>query len=191
MKTKLTIIAFLLLLSVGISAQSIDKTVESIRKRYQDIAEKARGCETDEERGQYGELFMNTLTVNSRNHQWRAVGIHQLSYKFFYAGGDSEKHMYPDRLIFVKTERRESNRNYSEEFLYSDAGVLMFHFQKAENDDQVPAERRVYFSGSKAVRVIEDGKVRDRLTAKDVQTVRDVTRSNARIKDLFIRSIQL
>lgn len=191
MKTKLTIIAFLLLLSVGISAQSIDKTVESIRKRYQDIAEKARGCETDEELGQYGELFMNTLTVNSRNHQWRAVGIHQLSYKFFYAGGDSEKHMYPDRLIFVKTERRESNRNYSEEFLYTDAGVLMFHFQKAENDDQVPAERRVYFSGSKAVRVIEDGKVRDRLTAKDVQTVRDVTRSNARIKDLFIRSIQL
>lgn len=191
MKTKLTIIAFLLLLSVGISAQSIDKTVESIRKRYQDIAEKARGCETDEELGQYGELFMNTLTVNSRNHQWRAVGIHQLSYKFFYAGGDSEKHMYPDRLVFVKTERRESNRNYSEEFLYTDAGVLMFHFQKAENDDQVPAERRVYFSGSKAVRVIEDGKVRDRLTAKDVQTVRDVTRSNARIKDLFIRSIQL
>lgn len=191
MKTKLTIIAFLLLLSVGISAQSIDKTVESIRKRYQDIAEKARDCETDEERGQYGELFMNTLTVNSRNHQWRAVGIHQLSYKFFYAGGDSEKHMYPDRLVFVKTERRESNRNYSEEFLYTDAGVLMFHFQKAENDDQVPAERRVYFSGSKAVRVIEDGKVRDRLTAKDVQTVRDVTRSNARIKDLFIRSIQL
>ena len=99
--------------------------------------------------------------------------------------------MYPDRLVFVKTERRESNRNYSEEFLYTDAGVLMFHFQKAENDDQVPAERRVYFSGSKAVRVIEDGKVRDRLTAKDVQTVRDVTRSNARIKDLFIRSIQL
>ncbi|HQZ95031.1 MAG TPA: hypothetical protein PLP21_01870 [Pyrinomonadaceae bacterium] len=191
MKTKLTIIAFLLLLSAGISAQSVDKTVESIRSRYQVIAEKARGCETDGELGQYGDLVMNTLTINSRNHQWRAVGIHQLTYKFFYAGGDSEKHLYPDRLVFVKTERRESNRNYSEEFFYSDAGVLMFYFQKAENDDQVPAERRVYFSGSKAVRVIEDGKLRDRLTANDLKTVRDVTASNASIKDLFIRSIKL
>ncbi|MEQ1607190.1 MAG: hypothetical protein ABL999_20195 [Pyrinomonadaceae bacterium] len=191
MKTKITAVTFLLFLAVSISAQAVDKTVDSIRKRYEDIAEKARLCETDDDRGQYGELFMNTLAVNSRNHQWRAVGIHQLTYKFFYTGGDSEKHMYPDRLVFVKTERHESNRTYNEEFLYSEVGVLMFYFQRAENDDQVPAERRVYFAGARAIRVVEDGKVRDRPTAKDLKTVREVAAANSGIKDIFTRSIKL
>ena len=191
MNTRITTIAFLFLLALGVSAQSVERSVESIRKRYEDIAEKARLCESDDDRGQFGELVINTLTVNSRNHQWRAVGIHQLMYKFFYTGGDSETHLYPDHLVFVKTERRESNRMYNEEFLYSDAGVLMFYFQRAENDDQVPAERRVYFAGAKAVRVVEDGKTRDRLTAKDVRTIREVGASNVGIKDLFNRSIKL
>ena len=191
MKTKLTIIAFLLLLAVGVSAQSVNTTVESIRKRYEDIAEKARLCKTDDDQGQYGELVMNTIVVNSRNHQWRAVGIHQLTYDFYYAGGDSEKHMYPDQLVFVKIERRESNRTYSEEFLYTDSGSLMFYFQRAENDDQVPAERRIYFSGLKAIRMVEDGKTRDRLNVKDNKAVRYVNASNVVIKDLFDRSIKL
>ncbi|MFT3743946.1 MAG: hypothetical protein QM785_06580 [Pyrinomonadaceae bacterium] len=191
MRSHLMRIAVLLLLAIGVSAQSVDKNVESIRKRYEDIAEKARLCETDDDRGEYGELFMNTLAVNSRNHQWRAVGIHQITYKFFYTGGDSEQHMYPDRLVFVKTERRESNRNYFEEFLYSDAGVLLFYFQRAENDDQVPAERRVYFAGTKAVRVAEDGKTRDRLTAADLKTVREVSAVSSKVRDMFIRSINL
>lgn len=191
MKTKLTTLAFLLLLAIGVSAQSVDKTVESIRKRYGDIAEKARLCESDDDRGEFGELVMNTLTVNSRNHQWRAVGIHQLTYKFFYAGGDSEQHMFPDKLVFVKTERRESNRNYFEEFLYSDSGVLLFYFQRAENDDQVPAERRIYFAGAKAVRIVEDGKTRERFTVKDAAAIREVRAASLKIADLFARSIKL
>lgn len=191
MKTKIVSITFLLLFAIGVSAQSVDKTVESIRKRYGDIAEKARLSETDDDRGEYGELFMNTLTVNSRNHQWRAVGIHQLTYKFFYAGGDSEQHMFPDKLVFVKTERRESNRNYFEEFLYSDAGVLLFYFQRAENDDQVPAERRVYFAGAKAIRIVEDGMTRERFTAKDAAAIRDVRAASAKAMDVFVRSIKL
>ncbi len=192
MKKQLILSLLLFLLSgLAISAQSTDKTVESINKRNTDIAAKAEACETDGDQGEFGELVMNTLTINSRNHQWRAIGRYVKNYKFFYKGGNSEEHMYPDQLVFVKVERKESNRNYTEEYLYSDKGVLMFYLQKAENDDQVPVERRVYFSGTKAIRVVEDSKSRDRLTAKDAATAKAVTAASTKIKDLFLRSIKL
>lgn len=166
-----------------------EKTVDSIRIRYNDIVEKARLCETDDDRGEYGDLVMNTLEVNARHHQWRAVGVYGQVFKFFYKGGDSEEHLYPDQLVLVKVERRVSARTYNEEYMFSDAGVLMFYFQKAEGDDQLPGERRVYFFGGKAFRVIEDGKTRDRLNAKDLANVKEIASSATKLKTMFKTSI--
>lgn len=181
-----------LLSIIGISAQSSDKSVESINKRYAEISAKAKACETDDDQGQYGELFMNTLTINSRNHQWRAVGIYGQTFKFFYrAVENDEKRLYPDQLVFVKVERAHSNRTYAEEYLYSDAGVLMFYSQKAENDDEVPSDRRVYFSGAKAIRIIEDSKSRDRLNVKDATIVKAINTESLKISDMFLRSLKL
>lgn len=187
MKSKILLIAILLLAANAGFAQS----VEAIQKRYADIAEKARLCETDDDQGEYGELVMNTLAINSRRHQWRAVGIYGQTYKFFYKGSDSERHLYPDQLVFVKAERRVSDRTYDEEFLFSDAGVLMFYFQKAENDNRAPAERRIYFSGGKEIRVVEDQKTRNRMTAKDVAIAKEILSQSRDIKDIFKLSIKL
>lgn len=183
-------ILLIVILFLTINA-AFGQTVDAIKKRYAEIAEKARLCETDDEQGQYGELVMNTLAINSRNHQWRAVGIYQPTYKFFYRGGDSERHLYPDQLVFVKSERRVSNRTYNEEFLFSDVGVLMFYYQASQNDDQVPAERRVYFTGGRAIRIIEDQTTRSRLTAKDLTVAKEILSQSRNIKDLFNRSIKL
>ncbi|CAN5397615.1 hypothetical protein BH10ACI2_BH10ACI2_02080 [soil metagenome] len=191
MKKQILYISILLTSCTSLFAQTTDKTVEKIRTYYSDITEKARLAETDDDRGQYGDLVMNELVINKRNHQWRAVGIYNLDYKFFYHGGDSEQHMYPDQLVKAVVEKKISNRNYTEEYLFSDAGVLMFYFQKAENDDQIPAERRVYFSGLGAVRVVEDSKTRDKLTAKDAATIREITESSRKIKEIFSKSIKL
>ncbi len=191
-KQLITNVILFLLLATGISAQSIDKTVESINKRYAEISAKAKACETDDDQGEYGELFMNTLMINSRNHQWRAVGIYGQTFKFFYkAVENDEKRLYPDQLVFVKVERTQSNRKYAEEYLYSDAGVLMFYSQKAENDDEVPSDRRVYFSGAKAIRIVEDSKSRDRRTAKDGATVNAINAGSTKINDMFLRSLKL
>jgi len=190
MKTALFVLLLLLPLATS-SVYADDKAIERIRVYYGDVAAKAKACEADDDQGEFGELVMNTLTVNSRRHQWRAVGIYGQTYKFFYKGGDSEDHLYPDQLVFVKVERKESNRTYTEEYLYSGAGVLTFYSQKAENDDQLPVERRVYFSGAKAIRVVEDAKSRDRMTVKDAATTKAVTAASVKIKDLFLRSIKL
>lgn len=188
MKSKILLIAILLLLATNVG---LAQSVEAIQKHYSEISEKARQCETDDDQGEFGELVMNELAINSRRHQWRAVGIYGQTFKFFYKGGDSERHLYPDQLVFVKVERRVSDRTYAEEYLFSDAGALMFYFQKAENDNRAPAERRVYFSGGKAIRVVEDKNTRNRLTAKDVAIAKEILSQSRDIKDIFKLSIKL
>lgn len=186
MKANTILIAILLLANAGFA-----QSVEAIQKRYAEIAEKARLCETDNEQGETGELVMNTLAINARNHQWRAVGIYQPTYKFFYRGGDSEKHPYPDQLMFVKTERRESNRIYREEYLYNDVGSLIFFFQTVENDESSPDARRYFFSAAKVIRIVEGEKARNRPTAKDTAAAKEVLSVARALQDLFNRSIKL
>ena len=191
MKNKIVFVSFFLFTALAVSAQSPNKAVESIRKAYADAAEKARLAETDDEHGEIGELVMNELTVNSRNHQWRAVGIYGQAFKFFYKGGNSEAHLYPDELVMVKAERSVSNRKYKEEYLFDGNGRLIFYFQRAENDEMVPAERRIYFDAGRAVRVIEDGKTRDKLSAADLRSAREVKAAAVKLRDVFLRTINL
>jgi len=191
MKLLTSCILILFTLTLCVSAQNADRSVENIRKTYTNVAEKARLAENDDEQGQFGELVMNEIVINKRNHQWRAVGIYGQTFRFFYKGGDTEAHMYPDQLVMIKTERRVSSRTYREEFLYDGSGRLIFYFQQSENDETVPAERRLYFDLAKPIRIIEDGRSRDRLSGKDLAVVREVAAANARIKDIFIKSIKL
>ena len=192
MKKQTLCLSIILLVGLGVSAQTTDKAVEKIRAYYNGVAEKAILAEADEEHGQLDELFMNEFVVNKLNHQWRVVGIHMLTYKFFYKvkAGDSENHMYPDQLVMVKVLQQESNRTYSEEYLYSDTGALMFYFQKAENDDMTPAERRVYFSGFNAIRVVEDVQTRDKLVMKDAAIIKAINAESVKLKGLFSQSLK-
>ena len=191
MKKQIFCVLIILLVGLGVSAQTIDKSVEQIRSIYTDVSEKARLAESDKGRGEFGDLVMNELTINKSNHQWRSVGVFRQTYKFFYKGGDSEEHMYPDQLVMVKVERRESDRSYVNEYLFGDSGELLFYFQKAENDKLAPAERRVYFAGGRPIRVIEDGKTRDRLSIKSSGTLKDISFESAKIRELFLKSTKL
>jgi len=191
MKNQVSFAFLLFILCSGVIAQTAEKTVERIRKQYTETSEKARLAEADDEQGEIGELFVNEIVVNKRNHQWRAVGIFGETYKFFYRALDSEKHLYPDQLVMVKVERRSSSRSYAEEYLYDAAGKLIFYFIRSENDEMSPGERRVYFDQAKPVRIIEDGTTRDRLTAKDLATAREIAAESGKIKDIFGRSTKL
>jgi len=181
---------FVLLLTVPvISAQTTGKTVEKIRTYYNEVSEKARAAETEDDQGEFGDLIMNELVINKRGHQWRAVGRFRVTYKFFYkTWGET---MYPETLVMVAVERKVSDRSYTEEYLYNEKGALLFYFQKAENDTEVPAERSVYFNLGKAVRIVEGEKKRNRLKAADAATVKEILAQSLKIKRIFIRSIRL
>lgn len=189
---RLTLAVFLvLLLAVGAFAQT-DKTVAGIDRRYADIAEKARLCETDDDQAEIGELVMNTLDINARGHQWRAVGIYRPVYKFFYKQVENdEKRLYPDQLVFIKAERRVSNRTYHEEYLFSDAGVLMLFTYKAEDDEDPPNEVRIYYSAGKAIRTVDGRKVADKFSTLDLKYTNERAAGAHRLKELFARSISL
>lgn len=191
MMRHITSIAALLLLGVSVFGQTPDRAVEKIRTYYREISEKVRLAETDDEQGQIGDLVMNELVINKRNHQWRAVGIFRETYKFFYQGGDSEEHLYPDQLVKTVVTKRISNRKYTEEYLYGASGELMFYFEAEGSDDVLPIEKRVYFSGRKAIRIVEGTKTRDHLTTKDLATVREIVEQSRRVKEIFIKSTKL
>ena len=191
MKKQIICLSIILIAGLGVSAQTTDKTVESIRVRYTEIAEKARLCETDDEQGEYGSIFMNTLTINSRNHQWRAVGIYGQTYKFFYKGGDTEAHLYPDQLVFVVNEKKISDHNYREEYLFSDTGALLFYFYTSDFKLSDRDEIRVYFSGQKPIRVAKDQKTHDRMTKADLITIKRLIAVSDTLKQIFKQSIAL
>lgn len=184
------VLPILLALAVTATAQ-VDKSVKATQARYADVAEKARLAESDPDKGQYGDLVMDQLEINKLEHPWRAVGIHGITAKFFYTGGDTEQHMYPDELVLVKVERRTSDRNYREEYLYSETGTLLFSLQTAENDDTVPASRGLFFVGGKLVRVELGGKLRPTITADDRRAAADAVATSTRLKAIFANSLKL
>ena len=184
-------IVLLLLAAPLVALSQTEKTVQRIRAVYNDASEQSRLAENDPEHGATGPLVMNELTVNSLNHQWRAVGIYQQRFRFFYRGGDSEEHLYPDELVLVKADRKVSARSYAEEFLFDKSGRLIFYFQRSENDDVEPVERRVYFAAGKAVRVIEDGRSRDRLGKQDTLLAGTIAAKSVQFWNCFKRTIEL
>jgi hypothetical protein len=181
---------FVLLLTVPvISAQATDKTVERIRAFYNEVSGKAKAAETEDDQGEFGDLIMNELVINKRGHQWRAVGRFRETYKFFYkTWGET---MYPETLVLVTVERKVSDRSYAEEYLYNEKGALLFYFQKAENDTEVPGKRSVYFNLGKVIRIVEGEKKRVRLTAAGAAAVKDVLSESGKITALFKGSIKL
>lgn len=193
-------ILLLTLFCLGIAAAqttpAVDKTI-TIKEYYEEISEKAKAIEavtedgTPSDESQYGDLVMNELVINKLGRQWRAVGTHILKYKFFYQGGETEARMYPDELVLVKIEKRSSNRTYRQEFLYNDKGALVFFSQTAENDDESPAERHIYFALGKAIRVLDSGVAVKKLSVKHNKMIREITADGVKIKAIFNSSIKL
>jgi hypothetical protein len=191
MNKQISGIFFLFLLSVCVSAQTTNRTVEKIGVYYKDVAEKARLVEADSDQGKFGELVMNELKINSRSHQWRAVGIYGQTYKFFYRGGNDERHPYPDQLVIVINERKISDRNYREEYLFSDAGALVFYSYKDDIPEAKQSEIKVYFAAGRAVRIEQDGRSRDRMTKADIFSTNQRLATAAKLMQFFKRSIDL
>lgn len=184
------IVLFILLASIGVSAQ-VDRNVAASRTRYSEVLEKARLAESDEDRGQYGDLIMDQLEINKLGHPWRAVGIHSITAKFFYTGGDTEEHMYPDELVLVRIERRTSSRSYRDDLLYSKAGALILCVQKAENDETQPAERRIYFSAGRAIGVDRGGRFSRALTAAQRSAAAGALATSRQLKNIFSTTTKL
>ena len=186
---------FLLLGFVNVAeAQTVEKSVETIRSFYNEVGKKVEFIEQGGEHGNYGELVCNELIVNKYEHSWPAVGFYKVSYKFFYeySGYDPIKdpNPYPDRIVKIVEKSEISVRRYYQEFLYDQTGALVFCFLKAEEEER-PKETRVYFSAGRAIRFVEGEKKRDNLTVEDMKAVREILQKSSRVKEIFTKSLTL
>lgn len=187
MKTRLFAILLLLIFVFSVPAQDVEKQIKEIRAAYTSVSQLIAETEADPEKARYGELAVNELVINKLERSWAAVGNYKVVFRFYYQNMGEEP--YPTELVKVTKKTESAARRYSEEFLFDTTGALIFYFEKSE-DGVAPEERRLYFQKGKAIRIVEDAEKRDKLTSEDLDTAKDVVRRGARVRDVFLRSIE-
>ncbi len=189
---RLTAIYLLTSVSPHIYCQTNEKAIESIRSSYQEVGQKIAFIEQGGEAGQHGELVCNELVINKQNHSWPAVGIYQVTYKFYYDfDADSPNPPpYPNRLVKVVATSAISARTYQQEYLFDKTGSLVFYFSQAKESESL-YERRYYFTAGRPLRIIEGKIVKDRLSASDHKNATWVSNKAIQVKDLFKQSLLL
>jgi hypothetical protein len=163
-----------------VSAQ--EKLVEQIRRQYEDIGKKIDLSESASDERQYAGIFCNELVFNKNDHIWPVVGNYQVIYRFYYELAHTEGHEYPDRLRKVVMNSSMSDRSYFAEYFYDDSGALVFYFARPDVPpiglDVQPVEQRIYFEHGRPIRMSNGLKVRDKLTATDVEAARRISSPN-------------
>jgi len=171
-----------------VSAQTapVDRTVAAIRAQYDEIGRRIRQSEARKPDEVYGVgIVRSELVINKDGEPWRAVGFYRIVYTFwFHEGGEPAQGAFPKRLRKATVASRISSRKYYQEFFYDQAGALVFHFRRAEEDDK-PVELRLYLDKGRAIRVIVDRSPRDVLTPDDAQLARDATAKGNELRRLF------
>lgn len=135
------------LLLTGAAFAQTDKRIDAIRAAYEKSAAAVAICEAD---GEASPTYLLETVVNKNDGQYPAVGTYRITTKYYYTYGNREENPYPDKLTFVKRETRRSDRTKLEEYLFDDAGRLVFFYETDEDG----AEHRIYFDRAVAIKML-------------------------------------
>jgi hypothetical protein len=145
---KMFLLAFVALGTVSASqAQQVDKRVEEIRKLYTEVNQQIAEHEKNSEESS---IYMNEMVVNKSRGSWPAVGIYEVTMRFYYTFGDREIHPEPNRLLKVTTLTKRSSSTFYDEYLFDTSAKLIFHFQK--DGENAETERRHYFTAERLIK---------------------------------------
>lgn len=173
---------FTVLLAVVAAQETADQKVERIRKVYAETSSKVEKVEEGGEEDRKGGVAVNELVVNAAGKSWPAVGNFKEVYRFYYE--EDGENPYPSKLLKITVVTEAAARKYIVEYVYSPSGSLIFYFERSEDDDN-PLERRVYFEGEKAFRIIDDGKARDKFTEEDEIVINDILATENKLRGIF------
>jgi hypothetical protein len=189
-KNSVSIFILSILLSISTSAQKetrIETKIKTIRDLYTETNLTIKEIESDTEKAKGSRFAVNELVVNKLDKSWAAVGNYKVVYRFYYQNTGEEP--YPTQLVKVTIATESAARRYFEEFLYDRASSLVFYFEKSE-EDEAPAERRIYFDKWKAIRFIENKNQSVKLSAIESEIVEKILRKSHLVADIFNKSIQ-
>lgn len=179
--------------NTGLSAQN--KSIQRIQRIYDEIGKRIELSEKGIDESQYAGIFCSELSVNKNKHVWPVVGNYEMTYKFYYDLAHTEGHQYPDRLRKVVMKSSMSDRTYYSEYLFDEAGALVFYFTKPHEppsgDEPPRLEQRFYFESERPIRIVNGEKVRDSMTVKDLQLAREIVNDSKKVKVFFTTSLAL
>jgi hypothetical protein len=158
-----------------------EKSIEEIRRIYQETNKKVAECE---ENGDSSSTFLTEITVNKNNGSYPAVGIYKSVVKFYYTFGDREKNPYPNRLLKVVVTTNRSAMTETSEFLFNEQGQLIFYFENNE------AEKRVYFALGKPIQILEGKKKLDLKSKNAAGLSRQIAKQEQRLRAIFENSLK-
>ena len=189
-------ILFLLILVYGSTVLSAQvKSVERIKRINDEIGKRIELSEKGIDESQYAGIFSTELSVNKNKHVWPVVGNYEMTYKFYYDLAHTEGHQYPDRLRKVVMKSSMSDRSYYSEYLFDEAGALVFYFSKPNEppigNESPRLEHGIYYERGKPIRLIIGGKVQELVTAKDLEIATGIVKNSVKIKSLFALSLEL
>ncbi len=192
MSKKFAFIALIsLIAAVSISAQKateIDAKIENIRALYNETNRTISEIESNDENAKGGRFAVNELVINKLDRSWAAVGNYKVVYRFYYQNKEEEP--YPTQLVKVTIAVESAARRYFYEFLYDGADQLVFFFERS-TESEVPDELRVYFAKGTPIRIVENGSKRDKFTVNDLIKTNEALQESRRVRDIFVRSIEL
>ena len=161
-------------------AQSSGRVAE-IRKLTEKINEQIAQSEQSPDTST---TFLTELTVNKNLSPYPAVGIYKTVVRFYYTFGDREEEPYPNRLLKIINATDRSNRKEYSEFVFDEAGKLIFYFEKQED-----GERRLYFAAEKPIR-FQQGERSLGLNKERAAIVTAVLKEKANLVEMFRRSLR-
>jgi hypothetical protein len=179
----------------GNSIRAQDKAIEQIRRMAEELDAKIKLSEQGAEDSAYAGIVSNELVVNRNEHVWPAVGNYQATYKFYYDNAQTEGHHYPDRLRKVVMKSKLSDRSYYAEYLFNEAGALVFYYAKPDEpqvgNETPPVEQRLYFSGGRLIRIIKAQTTSNQPTAPDFKFAGKILTASRQLKEFFAKSLNL
>ncbi len=177
------------------SIRAQEKAIEQIRRMAEELDAKIKLSEQGAEDSAYAGIVSNELVINRNEHVWPAVGNYQVTYKFYYDNAQTEGHHYPDRLRKVVMKSKMSDRSYYAEYLFNEAGAVVFYYTKPDEpqvgDETSPVQQRVYYAGGRPIRIVKGQKTSDRLNQQELELARKILAAGRRIKEFFASSIAL
>ena len=169
--------------TVTVNAQQVDKRVEEIRKLYAEVNQQIADHEKSSEEST---IYMNELVVNKSRGSWPAVGIYEVTMKFYYTFGDRERYPYPNRLLKVTTFTKRSSTTYYDEYLFNTAAQLVFHFQK--EGDNTEMERRHYFTAERLIKSTIGTRNLDTTRREALDDAREILDLKKQLVAVFVNS---
>lgn len=175
-------------------AQAQTKThadiVREIRADYRAIGAKIEAAKQGGAAARQAGIVLAELVVNKAGHEWPAVGIYRVVYRFWYEWEPDQP--FPTRLRKVEVDTTSSERKFYQEYFYGPDGRLRFYFERADGTTgRGKKEVRSYYAGDKLVRMVSGDTVNDTPTPGERKTAETTVRSAQRIMRTFKAALGL